>query len=448
MKFVRILLINLPLFIYGIYFLLNTRDIEKGSGELLIVIIVLLTCINMLINRVNFFRHITLSSLGAIFFIIIHCCAWLLSELDVHEFVAHTIGTGQGLVFAILLGTSFGVNLRCLIKFAMQNPSFEILIKTMGIMQIFSAIAYTLTAILTLMQDVRDDLFYIQTTDALYQRPAAIITMYFLAIISFVVVILISGEKYNRWVKFFLGGATFLLVVMLAILSQLLGSNSGLLCVVSSYLLFLTWWHACQTSTAIAWLNTKIKCEKSSLLFWTAKRFAISLFKISILFVGFIVISFIALDFDTSKIRLFGFGNGKIDSLTSRADIFMNNYLTHLSYAPLTGAVDVELKTTGKGSYIHSLLSISTHLGILSFIFFSGLILLMFRDIFRKSLYFKTFGEPVRGFCFVVFRAAMVLNVMMIATISTFYTWMPFWFCLGLFGITLLHEPNSNRRDF
>ena len=104
----------------------------------------------------------------------------------------------------------------------------------------------------------------------------------------------------------------------------------------------------------------------------------------------------------------------------------------------------VDKITTGEGSYIHSLLSIITHLGIIgSFIFilflstlysnlrFSGTISNLQDHIYNNKIY-------------LIYRILTVTTVIVYCLFSSFFTWLPLWFAFGFFGLNFIKQDEKN----
>lgn len=106
-----------------------------------------------------------------------------------------------------------------------------------------------------------------------------------------------------------------------------------------------------------------------------------------------------------------------LGNLMTRIDIIKESGVPQILYNPLWGDLSVDRIITGEpGWYIHSIVSVQTHLGIF------GSILL--------------FGYIVYGIC--LLRAtrnpivkSMFLSVLVMAFLSSFIIWLPLWFALG-----------------
>jgi hypothetical protein len=221
----------------------------------------------------------------------------------------------------------------------------------------------------------------------------------------------------------------FTLAEKLMMLSQLLGSNSGFITTFCFLLLTLLFLNA----------NRSVASKKIPL---TLKTIFLKIFGGKI-FIIYIVIALIfyflfpldRVDFmgvDISKMRVSNFGEGKMSSVESREKLFSSNFIEHLSYNPIFGNAKVEKLTTGVGTYIHSVLSILTHMGLVGFILF----IVLLWQTYVKIVYSNSKEEYLSGNkSYSLFRLMAIGLVLIYATVSAFYTWMPLWFALGFFGL-------------
>jgi hypothetical protein len=97
--------------------------------------------------------------------------------------------------------------------------------------------------------------------------------------------------------------------------------------------------------------------------------------------------------------------------------------------SPIFGDYEADLKTVGRGFYVHSLpLSLLTHTGLIGFILFSICLFDLFRG--RK---FTLRNPPLDLACFVI--------SLLFASVATFFTWTPLWFFIGYFLPTATPSP-------
>ena len=134
---------------------------------------------------------------------------------------------------------------------------------------------------------------------------------------------------------------------------------------------------------------------------------------------------------ELDSFRVLGFGSGESSSINSRIDIFKNNFLIQLNYNPLFGNTMVDTLTTGEGSYVHSLLSLLTHLGIVGFLIFTSLVFFIYKELGSSENHTDVLYGNRK---FALYRFLMLSLILFFALISSSYIWMPIWFSIGLFG--------------
>lgn len=107
-------------------------------------------------------------------------------------------------------------------------------------------------------------------------------------------------------------------------------------------------------------------------------------------------------------------------SFASRSEIYNKVGNQQLLVNPLFGDLGAEIITGSPGNYIHSLLSIQTHTGVVGSILLLGFLVSRIITLvrFRRHLDFVTL--------------AFVGVTIGAASIATFFTWLPFWFAAGL----------------
>ncbi len=104
-------------------------------------------------------------------------------------------------------------------------------------------------------------------------------------------------------------------------------------------------------------------------------------------------------------------------SLTSRKQIMMDTGADQLSINPIFGDLGAEYRTNRPGGYIHSLISVQSHLGII------GTLLLLGYLIHRLYRLYANHGRSV--------LKMITPPILLIALIGTFFWWPGFWFLIG-----------------
>jgi hypothetical protein len=146
---------------------------------------------------------------------------------------------------------------------------------------------------------------------------------------------------------------------------------------------------------------------------------------------------------DATRYRVFGFEESTLvnSSVTSRLGILIENFGRHFSHAPLLGDMFVDSHTTGRGSYLHSLLAILPHLGFVGFMLFV-VMLIAIRSQLRIA-WGKAQGSP-RDQRFVMFSIAAMSWAVMYVLMATFFTSGLLWFVIGLF-VPAVHLSRASR---
>jgi hypothetical protein len=116
-------------------------------------------------------------------------------------------------------------------------------------------------------------------------------------------------------------------------------------------------------------------------------------------------------------------------SLQARLQILMESGAEQLSLNPLLGDLAADHVVGNPGGYIHSIVSVQSHLGVIGSILLFGFLLerLIFLYRSRGNLILKAITPPI----------------MAMAVFATFFTWMPLWFLIGAL-FALRHAPDPN----
>jgi hypothetical protein len=274
--------------------------------------------------------------------------------------------------------------------------------------------------------------FSINENPVNYQRPG--ILLFLLAIQNatlLIVIKLLSPEKKNRLINLLF----FISTLVMIVLGQLIGSNFFFLAGI--VLLFVVFWYLSLTNSSVKHLIKKEIKLSSLFTGWIgAEIYKIIgvIFLVSILlFVAAVELSII----DFQQLRITG-KETYIPSLNVRMNILKEVFVTHFGYAPLFGDMFVhEIMNT---RYIHSLLRILPSIGITGALFFGFVIFLVYRDIkvcsqmtFRVSLNYQ------------IFRLVMVTYILLGALLMAGFSWIPLWFIIGLFSISIFKRPAKLR---
>lgn len=120
--------------------------------------------------------------------------------------------------------------------------------------------------------------------------------------------------------------------------------------------------------------------------------------------------------------RLLDYGNVEslldTPSIASRLEILQGCAAQQFALGPLFGDLAAEYRTCGEGHYLHSLVSVQTHLGLVGTLLFLGAVALGAWNLG---------GDPALR------RLRPVLAIVLfVALASAFFTWLPVWHALAL----------------
>jgi len=360
--------------------------------------------------------------------------------LDIEDFEVikgYTIGTSGGVFFALLLGLLASLiisdlHLRMSKNYHLQN---------LGIMLLLGYFVLTLFLGWRILQGhyvhVRSDLFLLAKQSGNYQRPGNFLFILFMILSSLLVIVTALLNRSSGWKKRIILtvniGIYILNAILFMLISQLLGSNSGFATVAGFLLITLVYLYAIRPFGSREWWD--LRYGVSNLLFGRiGRRVRASMVVVLVLAFAGLFAALQYLKIDVSRFRIMGFKSGSISSFDTRSEIFRNNFIEHLAYNPFFGNAQVEVLTTGVGTYVHSLLSIITHLGFFGFFLF----LLFLRQIYLEIIQIKPGQRSLyndRSFGF--YRLLAMGSILVFALISAFYTWMPLWFAIGFYGLSL-----------
>jgi hypothetical protein len=117
-------------------------------------------------------------------------------------------------------------------------------------------------------------------------------------------------------------------------------------------------------------------------------------------------------------VAILNYGAGpNLGSFLGRVDILQSYGLEQLAQGPILGRVDAEL-VSGPNLYLHSLLSIQTHLG------FVGVALFCFAIGWSWFIIQSGSLRPVAW--------VIAPSILLVCLIGAFFTWYPLWVLIGL----------------
>jgi len=224
---------------------------------------------------------------------------------------------------------------------------------------------------------------------------------------------------------------------MLSMLTaQLIGSNTAFVCIAGITSIVLIHFFVLMGEKHVEYKHFKVSFFALLLGAWRKKLFVAIACYTGILSIA-VVFLFFYFENNVGQFRITGFGEGSLSSIDSRVEIFRNNFIQHLAYNPVFGNAQVEKLTTGEGSYVHSLLSIATHLGIVGAALFATLIARIYKEINLNGNSWISLSGNTR---YSLFRFLILGFILLYSLVATFYTWLPLWFSLGAFGLSAPHK--------
>jgi hypothetical protein len=428
MKIIKITLSFLILFSLGAFISENLKVLDEGGGYIFLLFAILSFSMLALINF-SCFLKIRMSLILLFIFVLYLTFNYAFDTLDMAKIKAVTLGTTGGVVFAILLGVMSTFSIVNIFDADNSRSTHKLVIIPLVFIYSLVILFFSIEAFQFYLSTIRSDLFLIDGGDGLYQRPAALMLIQFMISTSLITAVLIKGYKATL-----LHTIIVLLLCVNAIvymvLSQLLGSNSGLASIAGFLVMFLSFIFIVSSKESKKFI-LKVNL-KSIVLGWIGKKVIFGITLALFTMVSFFTYLLFLLDMKMTDLRIFGFSSGTSSSVDSRLAILQKNYVEQLSYNPIFGHTQADALTTGEGSYAHSLISIFSHLGLIGGILFSFLLLFMYREIARSYMNYSLYDSPK----FRLFRLFSLGLVLLYALLTAFITWMPLWFAIGAFGIS------------
>jgi len=442
MKYIHLFL---TLISSGAWFYFVFQNVENfrtgGVGTIYLILFIILSFSNFIIQIIIDYKAIIFRKVLflILFFFIFYVIKILIDLRNSSEFSSFTFGTSKGVITAFFIGVCMTLNLQYLIR---SYHSSNIYGNLINIMILFLFIFYGLQLFNTInifLADLREDIFLISDGNAKYQRSGILIIMsYTFLSIIFLISNYICKPKLNHFrisILILLNVIYLIITFAIIVLSQLIGSNSAVLFVLviffPSFIFNLIGFIKQSKLKTI----TKSFSDKKYILGlkWSPiikkTLFGLSLFSI------IVAVAIQQSNFDITKTRLLGYGKGENNSINSRVKIIQENFITHITYAPILGDFEVDRKTTGKGTYVHSfIVTMQTHLGLL------GLFLTLFILYFlwnnlryaKKILACDYIYDEYLKKIFRIYLLILLVVFFVFSSLTTFLTWMPIWMLFGL----------------
>ena len=276
------------------------------------------------------------------------------------------------------------------------------------------------------------------TDDISYQRPGDLLILQLLVTSSAALLLLSKKQSFKLALFLTLLPYSYIYCCSSGILSLLFWSNKGALAAGGVAFVYMV----CSFTALSGRSNQRINL--TSLLFsgLTARLIV----GIIVAIIGISLGAIYAIDYfgiDYTLLRVFE-NEDEIRSVTSRSDIFKQNFRKHFSYSPIFGHTQVEKIFGDHGEYVHSTLSILPHLGIVGFIIFACLIIGMYFEITRGNAEHRD-DVLSNNAIFGLFRLSLFSFILAMGVYSAFFTWMPLWLSIGFFGTWFSFKSDEKR---
>lgn len=338
-------------------------------------------------------------------------------------FKVFLIGTDGGIMFA----TSLGVALAMLLD-SLYRATNRILVTC----AVISAIGYGIWIVARTLMFYGSSLAANRVLSSIpgsYQRVANLQLISILVIGS---LIMISSrgpsprQVRNRTVNLVLLTLFGIFSIMNGLLAQMVGSNAGLITTLLVLAVTLVYGRSSRTGRSIHESRSKLPIGRA----------AVALIAIAVLAWA----SLRLFGIELSQLRITGFGGAQglrgLSSVSNRLDLWAT-IGEQLRYDPVFGDLRVDALTVGSGRYVHSLVAVQTHAGIVG----SVLVLM----IVSASLRFVPKSPSAAMFDSVYRQYGRAIMVCFIAWSigSAFFNWLPLWLSIGLFGVRVVsvHSP-------
>ena len=415
----------------SIYIFINIKYFGDGIVTSILILYFCLWFVSLFFNieenlrRINQIKY---SLLITILFLVYVTLRYLFDSNsgDLFQF---TFGTTSGLILAFILGLSLSVIVSHLYKYYDSLSKSFISVKGFLIIFFLLTLYLTIDAFLYIESSVLEEVFLTSALATDYQRPGNLLLMSSMLQTALASMILIR-EKSKL--------ITFLLYLQLSInivLSQLFGSNNAAVSISIILVIFFVYSHLISRN------NHQFNLSLRSLIIGKlSKKIIVQASKlVSIIF----ILLYFVINFYNIKLPNFRISSTVDDSIKARLNIFNNDFMVQFMYSPMFGNMEVH-KITDVQNYPHSLLSIVTHLGITGFLFFLLVLFYVYHDIYRID---NNKSDIYTNYNYSLLRFFIVSAMIVITMITTFFVWMPFWFCMGLFGVSLycnMEKPYAN----
>ncbi len=436
------LLFTLGLFIY--YFVINIKNID-GESVGLIYAYIFYGSSTLLLLFYLLFRNLFF---GYSFALMLLLWSWMAFRIvvdvaDLYFLQQTMIATRGGVVFFYLFGFFLSIVFIEYIRITLINSHYRsrsFKFNQAILLLVFLLMGFSYVNIyFGFSSKLRSDIFLVIDEKGFYQRPGDFLSILFL-VTSYIYFLLLNtvaffSHKRSWCFPIILTVIYFCLTVLASLSAQMIGSNSAFVVIIGISFLSIS--------------LSRVKFQKKiALLFYNSHYFSLNkltkiifyLFKLGIGLSILIIITFYVLGIEVGNIRFFGFGAQSNSSIVSRINIIKDNFLDQFLLSPCFGNYNVDVETTGAGTYMHSLLlQALTHMGMVGFFCVCVFFILLFKGVISKrSMCFKNvetmfYEKPLR-----VYQLALLVYLFLLGSFATTINWPVLWFAIGLLGGTIV----------
>lgn len=424
------------LFFHCLFIFVNIRHFEDSVGKVFLLGMAVFAGLSIVMGR-SYTNMRWLSKSGVILaLLLIYIAFKLFLDFDsINRIRAYTIGTSGGIFFGVLSGMLVSY----LIAEIYYRMSLRFSVSKIGLLLLLCycllVFLQSLYSVQLFLAELREDIFLVSNQEGYYQRAGNYLFVQFMVLSTVIIIVAEFGRRLGSWSNRLLLYLIVFLYSACAILqmvvSQLVGSNSGFASIFGFAILVFIFIFGLRNPRINAG-ECGIGLKNMLLLGVVGRRVMLGLaIALMIILIGLsILISYSLIDL--SLLRITGYGGEHMSSFATRFEILQDNFWLHWGYAPLIGDAQVEMYTTGEGTYVHSLLSLLTHHGVVGLMLFSVMLIQVYSELGKTA---NIYGLFYANRTMALFRLLALTGVILAALLSSFYTWLPLWFAVGLFGV-------------
>lgn len=425
------------------YLFINIKKLTEGSSQALgllgivIVILIFSSFFQLLFSKAIYIKKSFLILLLFFTYVILKI---IIDIGDADILKAATVSTTGGIILFYFIGAMISITLNKIETLISKSKIlYKIVILFFGFYLLFH-IYLLINCFIVFAGQLRNDLFLIIDLKGRYQRAGAFLTISSIILSSLYISVFLYSNRYAFLSKrILLIGYSFLLFISLLfsmIISQMIGSNNGLVSTIG--LVFLNLFFVLFLSHKNKIILEKYLFRFKNIVFGKLGRIIISNTLITLIFLLIILIGVIKMTgFNINVMRIFSYGSGEVASIGSRIEN-LSNFKLHFFYSWYTilfGNMQIDTITGTQGNYVHSFLgSVLTHLGITGFIIIITFFILVFKE------YLKIISVNLQDNGFRIYKTLLFCGFFLIANVGVFFTYVPMWFLIGIIFIPITNE--------